>query len=48
MNVAINCNGGALGIVVGEDVNAQLWYRDPTSANPGNANFSNAIFYTVQ
>ena len=48
MTTDVNCNGGALGIVVGEDVNAQLWYRDPTPANSGNANFSNAIFYTVQ
>jgi len=46
MNVAVNCNAGALGIVVGEDVNVQLWHRDP--AAPGTANFSNAIFYTVQ
>ncbi|HVS18175.1 MAG TPA: hypothetical protein VMT18_06215, partial [Planctomycetota bacterium] len=48
LSTAVNCNGGALGIAVGEDVNVQLWYRDPTPANPGNANFSNAIFYTVQ
>jgi len=33
---------------VGDDVNVQLWYRDPTAANGGNANLSNAIFYTVQ
>jgi hypothetical protein len=46
MNVAVNCNGGALGITVGEDVNVQLWHRDPTA--PGTANFSNALFYTVQ
>lgn len=46
MNVAVNCNGGALGVNVGEDVNVQLWHRDPTA--PGTANFSNAIFYTVQ
>jgi hypothetical protein len=46
MTTAVNCNGGALGITVGEDVNAQLWHRDPFAA--GTANFSNAIFYTVQ
>jgi hypothetical protein len=46
MNVAVNCNAGALGVAVGEDVNVQLWHRDPTA--PGTANFSNAIFYTVQ
>ena len=46
MSLAVNCNGGALGISVGEDVNVQLWHRDPTA--PGTANFSNAIFYTVQ
>jgi hypothetical protein len=42
----VNCNSGALGIAVGEDVNVQCWYRDPP--NPANANFTNAIFYTVQ
>jgi hypothetical protein len=46
MTTSVNCGGGALGIAVGEDVNAQLWYRDPGAG--GNANFSNAIFYTVQ
>ena len=46
MNVAVNCNAGALGVAVGEDVNVQLWHRDPAAA--GTANFSNAIFYTVQ
>jgi hypothetical protein len=46
MTTAVNCNGGALGITVGEDVNVQLWHRDPGAA--GTANFSNAIFYTVQ
>jgi hypothetical protein len=46
MNVAVNCNAGALGVNVGEDVNVQLWHRDPTAA--GTADFSNAIFYTVQ
>ena len=47
MTTSPNCNGGALGISVGEDVNVQLWYRDPTPANGGNANFSNAVFYTA-
>lgn len=46
MNVAVGCNGGALGVVAGEDVNVQLWHRDPTAA--GTADFSNAIFYTAQ
>ncbi len=46
MDVAVGCNAGALGIAAGEDVNVQLWHRDPTA--PGTANFSNAIFYTVQ
>jgi hypothetical protein len=35
-------------VAVGEDVNVQLWYRDPTPALAGNANLSNAVFYTVQ
>ena len=48
MAIGVGCGGGALGVTVGEDVNVQLWYRDPTAANSGNANFSNAIFYTVQ
>jgi hypothetical protein len=46
MTLAVNCGAGALGIAVGEDVNVQLWHRDPAAA--GAANFSNAIFYTVQ
>ena len=46
LSTAVNCSGGALGINVGDDVNVQLWYRDPGSV--GDANFSNAIFYTVQ
>jgi hypothetical protein len=46
LSTAVNCNAGALGITVGQDVNAQLWYRDPGSV--GDANFSDAIFYTVQ
>ncbi|HVS19092.1 MAG TPA: hypothetical protein VMT18_10875 [Planctomycetota bacterium] len=33
---------------VGEDVNVQLWYRDPLPSDPGNANLSNLAFYTVQ
>jgi hypothetical protein len=46
MTTAVNCNGGALGILPGHDVNVQLWYRDPF---PGNdANLSNAVFYTAQ
>lgn len=48
MTTAVNCSGGALGIAVGEDVNVQLWYRDPKGGAGGDANFSNAIFYTVQ
>jgi hypothetical protein len=44
-STAVNCNAGALGIAVGEDVNVQCWYRDPP--NVANANFTNAIFYTV-
>jgi hypothetical protein len=47
MTTAANCNGGALGLAVGEDVNVQLWYRDPMASSPGNANFSNAVFYTL-
>jgi hypothetical protein len=46
MTLELNCNGGALGISVLDDVNVQLWHRDPTA--PGTANLSNAIFYTVQ
>ena len=46
MTTAVNCNGGALGILPGEDVNVQLWYRDPFLGN--DANFSNAVFYTAQ
>jgi hypothetical protein len=46
MTTAVNCNGGALGIAVGEDVNVQFWYRDPGAV--GNANFSGGVFYTVQ
>jgi hypothetical protein len=45
-SVPVNCNSGALGVAVGEDVNVQCWYRDPP--NPANANFTNMIFYTVQ
>jgi hypothetical protein len=48
MTTALACSAGALGIAVGDDLNVQLWYRDPTPANGGNANFSNALFYTVQ
>jgi hypothetical protein len=46
MDVNVNCNGGALGITAGEDVNVQLWHRDPTAS--GTADFSNAVFYTAQ
>jgi len=46
LSLLVNCNAGALGVAVGEDVNVQCWYRDPP--NPGTANFTNAIFYTVQ
>ncbi len=46
MSLDLDCNGGVLGLAVGEDVNVQFWYRDPGS--PGDAGFSNAIFYTVQ
>ena len=35
-------------VAVGEDVNVQLWHRDPTPTDAGNANFSNAVHYTVQ
>ncbi|HVS19312.1 MAG TPA: FG-GAP repeat protein [Planctomycetota bacterium] len=43
-----NCNGGALGLSVGEDVNVQLWFRDPTTQNFGQSRASNAIYYTLQ
>jgi hypothetical protein len=46
LSTAVNCNAGALGIAVGQDVNVQLWYRDPGAV--GDADFSNAAFYTVQ
>jgi hypothetical protein len=46
MTLSVNCSAGALGIAVGEDVNVQLWHRDPPAG--GTADFSNAIFYTVQ
>ncbi|HVS19093.1 MAG TPA: hypothetical protein VMT18_10880, partial [Planctomycetota bacterium] len=35
-------------VVVGEDINAQFWYRDPLVGNSGNANLSNGVFYTLQ
>jgi hypothetical protein len=35
-------------VAVGQDINAQFWYRDPLPANSGNANLSNACFYTLQ
>lgn len=43
-NLALSC--GPLGISVGEDVNVQFWFRD--GGAPGDADFSNAIFYTVE
>ena len=48
MSLPLTCNAGALGLAVGEDVNVQLWYRDPTGGGGGEARFSNAIFYTLQ
>lgn len=48
MSTAVNCNGGALGISVDEDVNVQRWCRDPIAGGGANAHFSNPIFYTVQ
>jgi hypothetical protein len=48
MTTELDCGGGALGLAVGEDVNVQLWYRDPLASSGGNANFSNALFYTLQ
>jgi hypothetical protein len=42
----INCNAGALGISVGDDVNVQCWYRDPPT--PTTALFTHAVYYTVQ
>jgi hypothetical protein len=48
METALNCNQGALGIAVGEDVNVQFWYRDPSAVAPGNSNLSNAVYYTVR
>jgi len=48
MTTAVSCSSQALGLALGEDVNVQFWYRDPTAANPGNANLSNALFYTLQ
>jgi hypothetical protein len=48
METEVDCNGGALGIQVGEDVNVQFWYRDPSAIAPGNSNLSNAVYYTVR
>ena len=42
----INCNAGALGLAVGDDVNLQGWYRDPPLILA--SNFTDAIFYTIQ
>ena len=46
-SLAVDCNSGALGFSVGDDLNVQFWFRDPTSSEPGRARFSNAIFYTL-
>lgn len=40
------CSSGALGLLPGEDVNVQGWYRDPP-VGPESANLSNAIFFTA-
>jgi hypothetical protein len=40
-----SCNAPGLDLSAGEDVNVQGWYRDPGAV--GNANFSNAVFYTL-
>lgn len=45
---AMACNGGALGLVVGEDVNVQFWYRDPGPGTGYNSNLTNALFYTLR
>jgi hypothetical protein len=47
LSLPIDCSSGALGLAVGEDVNVQLWYRDPAPSG-SQARFSNAIFYTIQ
>jgi hypothetical protein len=47
MNVAVSSTTTPP-VVAGEDVNVQFWYRDPRPGDQGNANFSNAVFYTVQ
>lgn len=41
-----DCNSAALGLLPGEDVNVQAWYRDPT-VGPEGANLSNAIHFTA-
>jgi hypothetical protein len=43
-----DCIADGLGISVGDDVNVQLWYRDPIPDVPGGAGFSNAVYYTAQ
>ncbi len=45
-SLPLNCNAGALGISVGDDLNVQCWYRDPPVF--AGADFTHAIFYTVQ
>lgn len=46
ISLPINCNAGALGINVGDDVNVQCWYRD--KAVFASASFTHAMWYTVQ
>lgn len=48
IQTAMACNGGALGLAVGEDVNVQFWYRDPIPTNAANSNLTNALFYTLR
>jgi hypothetical protein len=46
MSLPLSPAAAPLGLAVGEDVNVQLWYRDP--APPANSRLSNAIHYTLQ
>lgn len=48
IQTAMACNGGALGLAVGEDVNVQFWYRDSVPGSPANSNLTNALFYTLR
>lgn len=41
-----DCSSGALGLLPGDDVNVQAWYRDPP-VGPEGANLSNAIYFTA-